>query len=166
LSRANGEEGPVTHHAREGERFTSSSQGLRSVSMSTSKPYSSARQGGTPSRDKLQHTSVFQRVCVCVRACVWEPAFVRACVFLRVCVCVHGVRAREIWVLCLFLKAMIRAHQPESQRVHSVTRAPSVTNLCSRLSQRGPFCLSAPDYTHITSNIQSLTRQAYIKVRY
>lgn len=32
----------VTHQAREGDRFTSSNQGLRLESMSTSKPYSSA----------------------------------------------------------------------------------------------------------------------------
>lgn len=39
----------VTHHAREGERFTSNNQGLRLASMRTSKPYSSAR-GNTEQR--------------------------------------------------------------------------------------------------------------------
>lgn len=33
----------VTHHARDGERFTSNNQGLRLASIRTSKPYSSAR---------------------------------------------------------------------------------------------------------------------------
>lgn len=53
MSKFTNHEDSVTHHAREGERFTSNNQGLRLASMRTSKPYSSARGN----REQRMHIS-------------------------------------------------------------------------------------------------------------
>lgn len=52
-SKLTNHEDSATHHAREGERFTSNNQGLRLASMRTSKPYSSARGN----REQRVHSS-------------------------------------------------------------------------------------------------------------